>query len=75
MSADKVGMPSYERASYPTDTDLGWALFFSKEFDGPPIRDFQLEKTPNCNERRMSPDKDAEQLKFVNKVGLDSYRN
>ena len=75
MVSNKEGYPNYERVAQPVNTDLEWALFVSKDFNGPPIRDFQLERVPTCYGRRLSSNDKTEQLSFANKAGLDAYRN
>ena len=47
------GYATYSQAEPPADISVAWALFYSKDFDSPPVRDFQFESAPTCNGKRI----------------------
>ena len=53
VAKDKVdefvpGYATYTQVNPPAGSNAGWVLLYSKDFDSPPVRDFQFESTPMC---------------------------
>ena len=62
---------TYQKAAGAESRSL--TLFYSRDFDGAPIRDFEFEEEPSCNGRRLVENPTVEQLTFSK--GLDAYRS
>ena len=77
LANQKEGVkPIYQKAT--SVETKNWALLYSKNFDGPPIRDFELEEQPTCDGRRIVENPTIEQLTFSRgsmPTGLQQIRN
>ena len=74
VAKDKVdeflpGYATYSQVDPPADTNAGWVLFYSKDFDSPPIRDFQFEPAPTCNGKRIgNPEQEMLELSVKKEI-------
>ena len=58
MAKDRVdeflpGYATYSQVDPPADINAEWILLYSKDYDSPPVRDFQFEPAPTCNGKRI----------------------
>ena len=61
MLISEKSQVKYEEVSAPTGLDLDWAVLISKDFDGQPVAEIQLESEPLCEGKRIG-DPSTEQL-------------
>ena len=45
---------------------MKWALYYSKDYDSPPISEFEFETEPLCNDRRIVDNPEKELLNISN---------
>ena len=60
LSSEKRSV-KYEEVSAPAGFDLDWVVLISKDFDGQPVAEIQLESEPLCEGKRIG-DPSKEQL-------------